>query len=571
MGMLARSWLALPVVVGALACQGTIHDSSPSGASSGGGGSGVAGGASGGQTGSPPSFEPLGGPTPITCDPATQGVAGRRIWRLTRQQYNRSAFALLGDTSQPAAAFNPEPGSEQGFQNDAFALRVRGPEATQFQAAAHQLATQAVAGDLARFAACAATSLADAACASTVIADFGARAFRRPLTATEQTRYLELFQLGVTKRDVLLGLEVVVEALLQSPHFLYRSELGGEPLAGKVKLTDHEVATLLAFTFTDGPPDAELTALAATGMLGSVEALDREARRLLGAPEARPALWELYRQLFEVTILPDIPKDPTVFPDFDAVRGDLEASARAFVEHVLFDADARLGTLLNSNDAFVNQRVAPFFGVTSNSTALERVAGDGIHPGLLGHPALMSVLAARTRTSPVNRGRFVRERLLCHHIADPPPNVDTQLPMLEPGLTARQQLDAKTSPGACAGCHALMNPIGFGFEALDGIGRARTDDNGQPIDDSGTLTNTRDIDGPFRGAGELALKLASSGQVQECLAVQGFRYALGRPESSADACAITQARDRFVASGLDLKELYLAIAGTDAFVTRKAD
>src|SRR5687768_15282066 len=115
MGMLARSWLALPVVVGGLACQGMIHDSSPSGASAGGGGSGVAGEASGGQTGSPPSFEPLGGPTPITCDPKAQGFASRRIWRLTRQQYNRSAFTLLGDTSQPAAGFNPEPGSEQGF------------------------------------------------------------------------------------------------------------------------------------------------------------------------------------------------------------------------------------------------------------------------------------------------------------------------------------------------------------------------------------------------------------------------------------------------------------------------
>ena len=183
----------------------------------------------------------------------------------------------------------------------------------------------------------------------------------------------------------------------------------------------------------------------------------------------------------------------------------------------------------------------------------------------------MAVLATRTRTSPVNRGRFVRERLLCHRIADPPPDVDTQLPVLEPGLTARQQLDAKTSPGACAGCHGLMNPIGFGVESLDGIGRHRSDESGQPIDDTGSLTVTRDIDGSFRGASELALKLASSAQVQECVAVQGFRYVLGRPESGADACAITQIRDRFVASGLDLKELYLAISSSETFATRKAD
>ena len=183
----------------------------------------------------------------------------------------------------------------------------------------------------------------------------------------------------------------------------------------------------------------------------------------------------------------------------------------------------------------------------------------------------MSVLAARTRTSPVNRGRFVRQRLLCQQIPDPPANVDTQLPALAPGLTARQQLDAKTSGVACVGCHGQMNPIGFGFETLDGIGRYRTEENGQAIDDSGALSGTRDIDGPFRGVPELAAKLASSTQVQECFALQGFRYVMGRPESGADACFVASLRDSFVTSGLDLKELFVSIALSESFNARKAD
>jgi hypothetical protein len=165
----------------------------------------------------------------------------------------------------------------------------------------------------------------------------------------------------------------------------------------------------------------------------------------------------------------------------------------------------------------------------------------------------------------------VRQRLLCQQIADPPANVDTQLPELEPGLTARQQLDAKTSGEPCVTCHGQMNPIGFGFEKLDGIGRYREGENGQPIDDTGTLSGTRDIDGPFRGVPELVARLSASAQLHECLALQGFRYVLGRPESSADACSIVQVRDRFVSKGLDLKELYVSIALSESFAARKAD
>ncbi len=574
--MNATHWVTSCGVVGvfaALGCQGSI-DAQPGGSPSAGtaavGSAGSA--ATGGATSTPPDFQPLGGPTAITCDPTTKSFASRRIWRLTRQQYESSISALLGDNSHPASGFNPEPGSAQGFQNDAYALRVRGPEATQFRAAAQKLAAAAAKGDLARLTPCAATSLSDAACATTLVKTLGRSAFRRPLSDAEQARYLELFQLGTAKRDTALGVEALVEAMLQSPHFLYRSELGQAASAGQVRLTEHELAALLSYTFVGGPPDAELATLADASMLGAPGNLAAQATRLLAQPAARPTLWQFYRELFEVTALADAPKDASIFPEFDAARADLDASARAFVEHVLFEGDARLGTLFTSTQAFVNQKLSPFFGVGSSSTTLELLTVSGAeHPGILAHPAVLSVLAARTRTSPVNRGRFVRQKLLCDRIHEPPAGTDTQLPTLDPGLTARQQLDQNTSGQPCAACHAQMNPIGFGFEKLDGIGRFRTTDNGQPIDDSGSLLGTRDIDGPFQGVGELSQKLAASAQVQECLSVQAYRYVFGRPESDADACAIAQVRDRFIGAGLDLKELYLSIVATESFSSRKAD
>ncbi len=572
-GMKPPHWVTSCGWVGAfvaLACQGSID--APTGDGAGAGSLGTAGSAAvGGGGPTPPDFQPLGGPAPIACDAATKGLAGRRIWRLTRQQYESSVSALLGDTGHPAAGFNPEPGSAQGFQNDAYALRVRGPEAAQFQQAARQLARAAAARDLGLLTPCAATSL-DASCAATLVTELGRRAFRRPLSTEEQARYLELFELGRAKRDSSLGVEVLVEALLQSPHFLYRSELGEGATAGVVPLTQHELAAQLSYTVVGGPPDKELAALADAATLSAPGTLVVQAERLLALPAARPTLWELYRQLFEVTSLADVPKDAAIFPEFDSARADLEASARAFVEHVLFDGDARLGSLLTSTDAFVNQGISPFFATGSSSASLERVAQPGgEHPGILAHPAVLSVLAARTRTSPVNRGRFVRQRLLCDLIPDPPANVDTQLSTPEPGLTARQQLDQKTSGEPCTTCHARMNPIGFGFEKLDGIGRFRSSDNGQPIDDSGALSGTRDIDGMFQGVGELAQKLATSAQVQECLSVQTYRYVFGRPESAADACAIAQVRDRFTETKLDLKQLYLAVVTTESFSSRKAD
>jgi hypothetical protein len=575
LGMKAPNWIAscgLGAFI-ALGCQGS-PDAQPIAATTGGSSpvGSVGGTATGGAAATPPDFQPLGGPAAIACDPATKGLGGRRIWRLTRQQYESTVAALLGDTSNPAAGFSPEPGSAQGFQNDAYTLRVRGSEAAQFQAAARKLAAAAAKGNLARLTPCAATSLSDAACAANLVKDFGRSAFRRPLSDAEHARYLELFQLGTAKRDSALGVEVLVEAMLQSPHFLYRSELGQAPSEGQVRLTEHELAALLSYTFVGGPPDAELAALADASTLSAPGTLAAQARRLLAEPAARPTLWEFYRELFEVTSLADAPKDPSVFPEFEAARADLEASARAFVEHALFEGDSRLGTLLTSTQAFVNQGLSPFFGVGSSSKTLElQTPPDGQHPGILAHPAVLSVLAARTRTSPVNRGRFVRQKLLCERIPDPPAGVDTQLPTPEPGLTARQQLDQKTSGQPCATCHAQMNPLGFGFEKLDGIGRFRSTDNGQPIDDSGSLSGTRDIDGPFQGLGELSQKLSTSAQVQECLSVQAYRYVFGRGESADDACAIAQVRDHFTSAGLNLQELYLAIVATESFGSRKAD
>ena len=522
---------------------------------------------------SDPGFDPLGGATPVTCDPSQAGVGIPRIWRLTRRQYDRTISALFGDDSKPASGFVPEPGSEQGFQNDSFQLRVRQAEAGQYQSAARTVAARAVSERLEDLFPCSADKLGDAACQESFVREFGARTFRRALTDTEVERYLALYRLGVTKEGGELGLTVTLEAMLQSPYFLYRFELGAyEPGAtGLTTLTEHEIAAALSYYLTDGPPDEPLLAAAEAGALSSADARRSHAERLLQTDSGKGPVVEFYRQLLEYSSLDEVMKDPDVFPEFEGVRPEFHGEMEAFVKYTIFEGEGSLGAMLTANYTFVNDRLGAFLGLPSKGTdfVLARTDADK-RAGLLSLAGLNSVLAAQTRTSPVNRGRFVREKLLCEHISDPPPTVDLNLPELEPGMTARQQLEAKTASASCRSCHSLMNPVGFGMETIDAIGRYRTEDNGQTLDSAGELTGTRDADGTFEGTPALAALLADSEQVQECMSIQAFRYALGRGENTADACTVVSIRDALASNGGDLKKIAPAIVQSDSFVVRDA-
>jgi hypothetical protein len=185
--------------------------------------------------------------------------------------------------------------------------------------------------------------------------------------------------------------------------------------------------------------------------------------------------------------------------------------------------------------------------------------------GLLTQASLLAVNAKPNQSSPVHRGKFVRERLLCQPLPPPPNNVNIQPPDVDPKATTRQKFAQHSSDPYCAGCHKLMDPIGFGFESYDGIGQFRTKDHGLPVDASGELTGTRDSDGKFDGAIELAARLGDSAEVRECVATQWFRFGYGHGEEKADSCAMSQLQDAFRAADYNVKELLVALTRTDAF------
>jgi hypothetical protein len=179
----------------------------------------------------------------------------------------------------------------------------------------------------------------------------------------------------------------------------------------------------------------------------------------------------------------------------------------------------------------------------------------------------MSLLAKPDRSSPVLRGKFVREQLLCQTISPPPQNIVITPPPVMPGVSTRElfQMHAVVEP--CKSCHALMDPIGFGFEHYDGVGRWRSVDQGQPVDATGTMSSS-DVNGSFDGAVDLAHKLAQSQDVSNCVAVEWFRYAMGRGETSDDACSLQKLQQGFSTNQGNIRDLLVAVTQTDAFLYR---
>jgi hypothetical protein len=240
---------------------------------------------------------------------------------------------------------------------------------------------------------------------------------------------------------------------------------------------------------------------------------------------------------------------------------------------VIFDEEGTLEALLTAPYTYVNATLAAFYGFPEVAgEAFQQLTLDATRgAGLLTQGTLLTINAHSDQTSPVHRGKLVRERLLCDLMEPPPGDIMITVPVVDPGSTARERFAMHSENPYCAGCHVLMDGLGFAFENYDAIGVFRTTDAGQPIDATGAIVDS-DIDGPFDGVVDLAHKLAGSGDVQGCYARQWFRYAYGRGEleETEDACTVAALEERMAAAGGDIKELLVALTQTDAFLFRTA-
>jgi hypothetical protein len=366
--------------------------------------------------------------------------------------------------------------------------------------------------------------------------------------------------------------------MLQSPHFLYRVEFGmAEPTSGDVvALTSYEIASRLSYLLWNTMPDSTLFEAADADELRTPEQIEKQARRMLQTPRAREAVKNFHRQWLQLDdIEPRISasgKNPEIYPDYYAGLPMLwQRETESFIDYAVFEQGANIETLFTAPYTMMNSELADFYGVTG-PTGLEFVRVDldpTRYAGFLTHAGLLALLAKPDRSSPIHRGKFVREFLLCQP-PPPPPDVVPEPPTVDDTKTTREQFTQHSADALCKGCHQLMDPIGFGFEHFDGIGRYReTEWAGLEIDAHGELINT-DVDGPYNGVVELAARLASSEQVKECVATQWFRFAYGRGVTEADTCSMDGVQAAFAAADYDIKELIVALTLTDAFRYRHA-
>ena len=508
------------------------------------------------------------------------------IRRLTRVEYNNTIYQLFGDSSQPANAF-PADEEAGGFDNQAAALVVSPLLAEQYEIAAEQLALTHAPTMMAQLPACGGGAPDPDSClanADAFIHSFGKLAYRRPLTEDEVSTYIDLFitgtGLGEGSYDAEVGVETILQAMLQSPHFLYRVEFGQLDSADiqsgdVVPLTSYEIASRLSFLLWNTMPDSSLFEAADADELQTREQIEAQARRMINTPRAREGVKNFHRQWLGLgRIEPQIAangKNPDIYPDYYAALLPLwRRETEAFIDDAVFEQDANVEVLFTANYTMLNNQLASFYGVTGPSTsAFERVELDPAKSaGFLTHAGLLALYAKPDRSSPIHRGKFVRETLLCQ-APPPPPDIIPKPPSVDENQTTREQFTQHSADALCAGCHRLMDPLGFGFEHFDGIGRYRETEWGLAIDASGQFNET-DIDGPYDGVVDLAAKLASSDQVKRCVVTQWFRFGYGRAETSDDSCSVEEIQANFAAADYDIKELIIALTLTDAFRYRHA-
>jgi hypothetical protein len=505
-----------------------------------------------------------GGGPPMPPGAVDSGVSPLR--RLTADQYRNSVRDLLGLTNAvPVTALPPDENIAEKFTSNVV-RPVQGADLDRYADVAGQVAKQAVAR-LAMLVPCT-PAAGNAGCAKTFITSFGRRAFRRSLEPIEVERLEKVYTAGGSFEN---GIRLVIEAVLQSPKFLYLIEPAPADASGKIVALDRwSMAARLSYFLWNSTPDDKLLDAAERNQLATPEQLDVEAKRLMADARFRDSIHTFHEAWLDLGELHGAAKDPMAFPVWnEALKTAMAEETRRFIENVMREGDGKLETLLSAKFSFLSGPLYAIYGLTppagTAANAWTRVDLNAAQrAGLLTQPGLMAALAREDRTSFVRRGKMVREGLFCQEVPPPPPGVNDSEGEIPATATAKQRAEQHRRDPACGSCHALFDPIGFAFETFDAVGRYRAMDAVGPVESALDLTGTS-IDGKFANAIELAGKLGGAADVQACVARQWLRFALGREDTDADKGSLAAAVQGLQGSGGDLKQLLFHVVRSDAF------
>ena len=558
-GGFARHSLALIATLAA-ACQGEIEDPTPLSAARAAGAHG----------------EP--GATQNAAPSAAQDVNRVPIHRLNNTEYDNTVRDLLGVTSTPAKAFI-EDEKAFGFDDIASAFGMTDAQYEQYESAADALVEEAFANDAlrARIVTCTPNGATATTCTRQIIADFGLRAWRRPLESAEVDRLAKLASdAAASGEDGTGSIKQVVKAMLASAPFLYRVEIDPEPSS----LTPHpvgayELASRLSYLVWSTTPDALLLQAAAKGELANSDGLSKQLSRLLADKAASQFVASFAGQWLGLRDLQSHQVDPGVFPDFnDALRNSMVREGLAYFDEFL-SGGRSVAEFFTADVNFIDAPLGKLYGIAGGGTTNPvRVTNTSdTRRGFVGLASFLTLTSFSYRTAPTLRGKWVLENLLCQTIPPPPPDVPkldaaSADPNSLQSENVRVRLEAHRANPVCASCHEILDPIGLGLENYDAIGKYRTKyANGDRIDASGELPDGTQ----FAGLAELTQALSKDSRFTDCVSQKMLTYALSREVVDSDDAYLQQIRDRWTNDGMDLSSLVKGIVLSDPFRNRRGE
>ena len=510
---------------------------------------------------------PSGGVSPGGAGAYRVPLEGKPIYshfvRLTHRQWENSVRDLLKLAALPnvSQTFTSDP-PDVTFSNNERALFVTSNLRTDYERAAEDLAKRTAADAAARAAVVGSDNNA-----ANFVKSFGRRAYRRPLDDAEQKRYEALFASAATlfpSGDAFAnGVELVVRAILQSPHFLYRTELG----TNEAPLSSWEIASKLSFLLFDTTPSDALLDAAQRGELASADGIAKLAQTMIDDAAALPVVTRYHDELFGMFRYESIDKDRMRFPEYNtSMNAEFAEADKLFFQSIYKDGQG-LRQILLSQSGYVSTATAPLYGVTASGSGLQQVALGPERTGFFTRLGFLAFNANLRDPDPIHRGVDISHRLLCGTLV-PPPGTIPELPPQMPGQTNRERVTAHTGVNTCGqGCHSvIINPLGFAFENFDSIGRKRDMDNGKPVDTADAYALSSGLV-QFKDAPQLMAILAEAPETHACYARHLGEFTLARDLAEADRSLVEELTTASASTG-SIKAMLLAAIRSPKFATR---
>lgn len=572
-----------------------------SGAAGGSGGNGALNGATGGIAGPGTGGGPANGGAGVAGASGSGGGSTtactalpsipRRLWRLSSEQYSNATRDLLALTAPVSVQSSTDGMSAYALFSDTSLTVGDAILFSGFYQTAENILTQ-IAPRIASIANCGSDT--PAACAMRFASEFGRKALRRPLEAAEVTNLMKVYTEGA-KADFNTGISLMIEALVLSPSFLYRTELGPSTLvadgAGNfpdTTLTPYEVASQLGFLFLNSAPDDNLLAAAADGSLGTPAGISAQVTRLIALSTVKTNLTNVFVNWFSLGQLGDKnQKDPGLLAslpmadqDQNVLVGDLLTSAQQFINDTLWNGTGKVTDLVFSQKVFVNKRLATLYGLPftgTSPTAFMPATWPATQQriGLLTQPAFLWAISAPDKNSIVKRGQFIHDDVVCQDPLPPPIDLSTPeaMKVIAMGDSEITKSDARMTPGVvCSACHFQMDPYARVLQNFGPIGNYRTvDEANRPIDPKVTFSGASPLASPtpVKNSTEFAQALVSSKVLAACAVQKMSSYALGTMVRKYNTCEVQALRTQFDQSNGTIASLFTQIAQAN-FVRARA-